>query len=75
MVGDTVANPIDIRMNDTPKPMSASTIHSIYSGTKITSAVEQAKDFKSTNRFMRDPAHSGQAPEKPKVEKKRPRRS
>jgi hypothetical protein len=61
-------------MNDTPKPLSVSTIHSVYSGTKITSAVEQAKDFKSTNRFQRDASHTGQAPEKPKVEKKRPRR-
>jgi len=61
-------------MNDTPKPLSASTIHSVYSGTKITSAVEQAKGFKSTNRFMRDASHSGQAPEKPKVEKKPSRR-
>lgn len=74
MVADTAAQNADIRMNDTPKPLSASTIHSIYSGTKMTSAVEEAKDFKSTNRFMRDPSHSGQAPEKPKIEKKRPRR-
>jgi hypothetical protein len=73
-VDDSAAYCVDIRMNDTPKPLSASTIHSIYSGTKITSAVEQAKDFKSTNRFARDATHSGQAPEKPKVEKPRPHR-
>lgn len=63
-----------IRMNNTPKPLSAATIHSIYSGTKITTAVDQAKDFKSTNNFARDAAHPGQAPEKPSLEKKRPRR-
>lgn len=57
-------------MNETPKPLSAATIHSIYAGRKITSVVEQAKGFKSTNSFARDASHSGQAPEKPKVEKK-----
>ncbi|GGA29274.1 hypothetical protein [Dyella nitratireducens] len=62
-------------MNDTPKPLSAATIHSVYSGKKITSAVEQAKDFKSTNSFARDASHTGQAPEKAKVEKKRFSRS
>ena len=64
---------VELYMNDTPKPLSASVIHSVYSGTKITSVVEQAKGFKSTNSFARDASHSGQAPEKPKVEKKRPR--
>ncbi len=62
-------------MNETPKPLSAVTIHSIYSSKKIAPVVEQAKDFKSTNSFARDASHSGQAPEKPKVEKKRPSRS
>lgn len=62
------------RMNDKSKPLSVATIHSVYSGAKVTSVVEQAKDFKSTNSFARDAAHSGQAPEKPKVEKKRPGR-
>lgn len=61
-------------MNDKSKPLSVATIHSVYSGAKVTSVVEQAKDFKSTNSFARDAAHSGQAPEKPKVEKKRPGR-
>ncbi|RUL75941.1 hypothetical protein [Dyella choica] len=61
-------------MNDTPKPLSVATIHSVYSGAKITSVVEQAKNFKSTNSFARDASHSGQAPEKAKVEKKRPER-
>lgn len=61
-------------MNDTPRPLSAATIHSVYSGKKITPVVEQAKGFKSTNSFARDATHSGQAPEKPKVEKKQSRR-
>ncbi|HET7330217.1 hypothetical protein [Dyella sp.] len=61
-------------MNNTPKPLSAATIHSIYSGSKVTTAVDQAKDFKSTNNFARDATHTGQAPEKPSMEKKRPRR-
>jgi hypothetical protein len=60
-------------MNDTSRPLSAATIHSVYSGKKVTSVVEQAKDFKSTNSFARDASHSGQAPEKPKVEKRPPR--
>jgi hypothetical protein len=61
-------------MNNTPKPLSAATIHSVYSGDKVTSAVEQAKEFKSTNSFARDAMHSGQAPEKPKATSKRPGR-
>jgi hypothetical protein len=61
---------MDIRMSETPKPLSAAAIHSVYSGAKVVSVVEQAKDFKSTNSFARDPAHSGKAPEKPKAEKK-----
>lgn len=56
-------------MSDAPKPLSAATIHSIYSGKKVSTAVEQAKDFKSTNRFARDAAHTGQAPQKPNAEK------
>lgn len=64
-----------IRMNNTPKPLSAAAIHSIYSSKKIAPVVDQSKQFKSTNSFARDAAHSGQAPEKPKVEKKRPSRS
>jgi|GEM_PF-574792 len=62
-------------MNDTPKPLSAAAIHSVYSGEKIVSAVDQAKNFKSTNRFARDGLHSGQAPTKNKVEGKRSGRS
>jgi hypothetical protein len=61
-------------MNPSPKPFSAAVIHSIYAGKKITSAVEQAKHFKSTNSFARDAGHSGQAPETSKAEKKRPER-
>jgi len=56
-------------MNDTTKPLSAATIHSVYSGKKISSVVDQAKEFKSTNRFERDPSHSGEAPQLPKVNK------
>jgi hypothetical protein len=56
-------------MNDTTKPLSAATIHSVYSGKKIASVVDQAKGFKSTNRFVRDPSHSGEAPQLPKVGK------
>jgi hypothetical protein len=62
-------------MNNTSKPLSAAVIHSVYSGKKITSVVEQAKDFKSTNSFARDAMHPGQAPEKPKTEGKRSGRS
>jgi hypothetical protein len=58
-------------MIDTPKPLSAAVIHSIYAGAKVSSVVDNAKDFQSTNRFARDSAHSGHAPEKPAVEKKR----
>ncbi|WP_147293368.1 hypothetical protein [Dyella monticola] len=58
-------------MNDTPKPLSAATIHSVYSGDKVTSAVEQAKEFKSTNNFARDALHPGRPPEKPKTSGKR----
>ncbi|MBE1162846.1 hypothetical protein [Dyella acidiphila] len=60
-------------MSDTSKPLTAATIHSVYSGAKVVSVVEQAKDFKSTNSFARDATHPGTAPEKPKAEKKRPR--
>lgn len=66
---------LGIRMNNPVKPLSVAAIHSVYSGKKITSVVEQAKDFKSTNNFARDAQHSGQAPEKPKVEKKKPSRA
>ncbi|HKT29437.1 hypothetical protein [Dyella sp.] len=58
-------------MNNSPKPLSVAAIHSVYSGKQITSVVEQAKEFKSTNNFARDAQHSGQAPEKTTVEKKR----
>jgi hypothetical protein len=58
------------RMNNSPKPLSVAAIHSVYSGKKITSVVEQAKEFKSTNNFARDAQHSGQAPEKGNVQKK-----
>ncbi|WP_146745266.1 hypothetical protein [Dyella jiangningensis] len=56
-------------MNDTPKPLSAATIHSVYAGKTISSVVDPSKDFRSTNRFARDPAHSGQAPQQPRNEK------
>jgi hypothetical protein len=56
-------------MNDTPKPLSVATIHSVYAGKKVSTTVDQSKDFQSTNRFARDPAHSGHAPQPPKIEK------
>ncbi|WP_130617578.1 hypothetical protein [Dyella amyloliquefaciens] len=56
-------------MNDTPKPLSVATIHSVYAGKKISTAVDQTKGFQSTNRFARDPTHSGQAPQVPRAEK------
>jgi len=56
-------------MNDAPKPLSAETIHSVYAGKTISATVDQSKDFQSTNRFARDPAHSGHAPQQPKNEK------
>lgn len=74
MVGSPTTCHLGIRMSDSSKPLSAATIHSVYSGKKITSVVEQAKHFKSTNSFARDSSHSGQAPEKPKTEKSRPQR-
>jgi hypothetical protein len=58
-------------MKDTSQDLSAATIHSVYSGKKITSVVEQAKDFKSTNSFARDASHSGHAPERPQPERKK----
>jgi hypothetical protein len=61
-------------MNETPKPLTAAHIHSIYAGKKVSSAVDEAKEFQSTKRFERDPSHSGQAPEHPKVEKPSRRR-
>jgi hypothetical protein len=67
--GRTAREHIGIRMNDTPKPLSAETIHSVYTGKKISSVVDPSKDFRSTNRFARDPAHSGHAPQQPKNEK------
>jgi hypothetical protein len=57
-------------MNNKPRPLSVADIHSVFSGKKIISVVEQAKDFKSTNSFARDASHSGQAPEKPAAEKR-----
>jgi hypothetical protein len=57
-------------MTDTPKPLSAAVIHSVYSGQKISPVVEQAKEFQSTKRFARESSHPGHAPEKPKVEKR-----
>lgn len=75
MVDNPLTIQLGIRMNDTPKPLSAAAIHSVYSGEKIVSAVDQAKNFKSTNRFARDVLHSGQAPTKNKVEGKRSGRS
>lgn len=56
-------------MNDSPKPLSIATIHSVYAGKKISTTVDQTRDFQSTNRFARDPSHSGQAPQHPKVDK------
>ena len=56
-------------MNDTAKPLSAAAIHSVYSGKKIASVVDQAKEFKSTNRFVRDSSHTGEAPQLPKAGK------
>jgi len=57
------------RVNDTDKPLSAATIHSVYSGKKISSVVDPTKEFKSTNRFVRDPSHTGEAPQQPKAGK------
>jgi hypothetical protein len=57
-------------MTETPKPLSAAAIHSVYAGKKISSVVDQAKDFQSTKRFARDSSHPGHAPEKPKTDKK-----
>lgn len=56
-------------MNDTPKPLSVAAIHSVYAGKKISTAVDQSKGFQSTNRFARDPSHSGKAPQPPRLEK------
>lgn len=69
MVDGPPAKFIGIRMNDAPKPLSAATIHSVYSGKTISAVVDETKDFQSTKRFARDPAHSGQSPQQPKNEK------
>lgn len=70
MVSGSCGPSLGARMNNSPKPLSVAAIHSVYSGKKITSVVEQAKEFKSTNNFARDAQHPGQAPEKTRVEKK-----
>jgi hypothetical protein len=48
------------------RPISTEYIHSVYSGKRVTSVVDERQDFHSTNQFDRDPAHSGQAPQDPK---------
>jgi hypothetical protein len=68
MVGSPPSSHV-ANMNDTNKPLTAAVIHSVYSGKKVSPVVEEAKGFQSTQRFARDPSHSGQAPERPKVEK------
>jgi len=70
MVNDPIVRSAGMPMIETPKPLSAAVIHSVYSGRKVSPVVEQAKDFQSTKRFARDAAHPGHAPEKPKAEKK-----
>lgn len=56
-------------MKDSSETLSVATIHSVYAGKKATPATDEAKGFRSTNRFARDPSHSGQAPQPPKMEK------
>ncbi|WP_266172044.1 hypothetical protein [Dyella subtropica] len=57
-------------MNQPPKTISLADIHNIYGGT-ISSKPKQEADgtappiYKTTNRFARDPAHTGAAPERP----------
>ncbi|GLQ90776.1 hypothetical protein GCM10007898_43520 [Dyella flagellata] len=61
-------------MSDSTKPLTAAAIHSIYSGQKVTLNSAEPHAFGKTNRFARDPSHSGQAPKDPKGASKLPRR-
>lgn len=61
-------------MEKTEKTLSTAYIHSIYSGSKTTRAIDDKSAFHSTNQFDRDPTHSGQAPENPKPGRKSDRR-
>ncbi len=56
-------------MSKSPPILTAAAIHSVYSSKKIDSVVEHAMVFQSTQRFIRDPTHSGQAPLNPKGHK------
>jgi hypothetical protein len=69
MVNRLTTHQKGFRMNETPKPMTAARIHSIYAGEKISSGADRAKGFQSTNRFARDPSHPGHAPDHPKPDK------
>ncbi|MBD8873839.1 hypothetical protein [Rhodanobacter sp. DHB23] len=53
-------------MSKAPATLTAADIHAVYSSKKIDSVVEHATSFQSTKRFVRDPAHTGQAPLNPK---------
>ncbi len=56
-------------MSKSPPILTAAAIHSVYSSKKIDSVVENATTFQSTQRFIRDPAHTGHAPLNPKGQK------
>jgi hypothetical protein len=70
----SLPHPTGNQMSDTTKPLTATAIHSIYSGQKVTLSSAEPKAFGKTNRFARDPSHPGSAPQDPKLANKPPKR-
>jgi hypothetical protein len=70
----SLPHPTGNQMSDTTKPLTATAIHSIYSGKKVTLNSAEPQSFGKTNRFARDPSHSGSAPQDPKVANRPPKR-
>ncbi len=57
-------------MNPPSKPLSLARIHDVYNGTgekRSRPADPLVKSYKTTNRFARDPEHTGVAPPRPPV--------
>jgi hypothetical protein len=64
-------------VNQPPKMISLADIHNIYGGTGIKPKQETetaSPTYKTTNRFSRDPAHPGAAPDRPQAPGTRYRR-
>jgi hypothetical protein len=57
-------------MNPPSKPLSLARIHDVYNGTgekRSREAEPAGKSDQTTNRFARDPEHTGVAPQRPPV--------